>query len=439
MVSLIVASSCNTSDDLIRLNGPDDNSISDEQNNAGEQVDEQEDFTTQGSVELFNENRLDDSFILVNDAANNRVYLMDKEARLQYEWNLTNKIGNDVVLLPNGNLLAALEADDPKIKLGGKGGRIQFVKPDGSLEWDFVYSSTEAETHHDVELLPNGNVLAMVWGRKDAAEAMEKGFMLDSDVFVESIIEINPSTDEIVWEWNSWDHLVQDHDASKNNFGDVSEHPELIDINYIPKSGTQVEVKGDIMHANGIAYDTANDVILLSVNFYSEVWVIDHSTTTNEASTSNGGNYGKGGDLIYRFGNPTTYENSEGNRMFYNNHHPNLLSGEDDGRLLIFSNGNNVGQSTVFMFDLPDDYSLETNTNNELRVSWSFTNQDLHSERVSGAVPLANGNILITEGDFGYWEVTREKEIVWKFNSQGFFWRGYGYPREAPEIKLLGL
>ncbi|MGB5369549.1 MAG: aryl-sulfate sulfotransferase [Flavobacteriaceae bacterium] len=397
------------------------------------------DFTPEGIVEVFNADKMDDSFILVNDAASNRVYLMNKEARLLYEWNLTNNIGNDVFLLDNGRLLASLESDNPQIKLGGKGGRLQFVAPDGTLEWDFIYSSSEAETHHDAELLPNGNIIALVWPRKSVEVGAQAGFMLEDDVFPESIIEIDPTTNEIVWEWHSWDHLIQDHDVSKDNYGVVADHPERIDINYVPKSGNTAEIKGDIMHANAIAYDEVNDVILLSVNFYSEVWAIDHSTTTEEAASSTGGNYGKGGDLIYRFGNPEAYENAMGNRMFHNQHFPNLLHGEDQGKLLIFSNGNNSGQSKVFELQLPSVYNLQANVNNELKVIWSFTDPDLHSARVSGAVPLPNGNILITEGDFGFWEVTREKEVVWKCNLQGFIWRGYSYNKNSPEILALDL
>jgi len=400
---------------------------------------EEPDFTPEGIVEVFNANKVDDNYMLVNDAAANRVYLMNKEARLLHEWTLTNNIGNDVFLLPNGKLLASLESDDPQIKLGGKGGRIQMVAPDNTVEWDFIYSSLEGETHHDVEQLPNGNIIAMVWQRLTATEAAQAGFMLEEDVFPESIIEINPATDEIVWEWQSKDHLIQDHDSDKDNFGVVSEHPELIDINYIPRLGTLAEVKGDIMHANAIAYDEVNDVILLSVNFYSEVWAIDHSTSTAEADGHSGGNYGKGGDLIYRFGNPETYQNTAGTRLFHNNHFPNLLRGVDQGKMLIFSNGNDIEQSTVYEMELPSAYDLQENINNELEITWSFTDPDLYSGKVSGAVPLPNGNILITEGDFGFWEVTREKEVVWKCNSEGFFWRAYHYSKDAPEIILLGL
>jgi len=400
--------------------------------------DENADITPEGMVEVFNEDKIDDNYILVNDAAANRAFVMNKKAELLHEWPLTNNIGNDVFLLPNGKLLASLEADEPVIKLGGKGGKLQLIAPDGTVEWEFIHSTLAGETHHDAELLPNGNIIAMVWERRSPEEAEQAGFMIDSEAFVEAIIEINPTTDEIVWEWHSWDHLIQDHDETKDNFAAIADRPERIDLNYVPKNVPD-EIPGDVMHANAIAYDKANDVILLSVNFFSEVWAIDHSTTTAEAASSTGGNYGKGGDLIYRFGNPEAYENNMGNRIFYNNHFPNILEGENQGKLLIFSNGNGLDQSTVFELALPSVYDLKSNTNNELEVLWSFTDPDLFSGKVSGAVALANGNILITEGDFGFWEVTKEKEVVWKFSAEGFFWRGYHYLKDAPEIKLLGL
>lgn len=401
---------------------------------------EEESFTPLGQVELLNPDKIDDNYILVNDAGANRVYLMNKQAKLLYEWTLTNNIGNDVILLPDGNLLAALEADEPKIPIGGKGGKIQVVEPNGTVNWEFIYSSLDGETHHDIEVLPNGNIIALVWSNTIPIEASNLGYSKDGEsIFLESIIEIDPKVKEIIWEWKSKDHIIQDYDTKRPNYGNISENPQLIDINYIPKNNIDVGVKGDIMHANAIGYDAANNVILISVNSYSEIWFIDHSTTTEEAAGHSGGNYGKGGDLIYRFGNPETYMNNEGTRLFHNNHFPNLLKGDNVGKLLIFSNGNDIQQSTVYELELPISYELKTNYDNEPKITWSFTDPNLYSGKVSGAVPLENGNILITEGDFGFWEVTREKEVVWKLSSKGFFWRGYHYKKDAPEIRLLGL
>lgn len=386
-----------------------------------------------GTTEIFNSLLMYDGLVLVNDAKNNRAFLMDKNAFLVHEWPISTALGNDAFLLPNGKILASLEAEEPKITLGGQGGKVQFLAADGTVEWNFDYSSPEAETHHDAELLPNGNVIVLVWEKKTLEEAANAGSNTTVDVFPEAVIEIDPSTDDIVWEWHAWDHLVQDFDDTKDNYGAISSNPQLIDVNYVTIDN------GDIMHANGLAYDPIKDVIYISANFFSEVWVIDHSTTTAEAASHSGGNYGIGGDLIYRFGNPTAYDNTFGERLFYNNHYPNLLEGSDEGSMLIFSNGNGLDQSTAYELQLPDVFSLTANTNNEPEVIWSFTDPDLFSPKVSGVVKLPNGNRMITEGDFGIWEVTDSGEVVWKFNADGFFWRAYHYDNDAPEIISLGL
>jgi len=402
--------------------------------NSGEDEDTAAVFD--GSTDFINPDLVFDSYILVNDANSNRAFLIDKNANLLFEWPLGNNIGNDVFLLPDNRLLAILEADTPLITFGGKGGKIQFIQKDGTIDWNFDYSTEDYITHHDVELLPNGNVIALVWERMPIQEAIVNGSVHNRDLYTEAIIEIDPKTDQIVWEWHSWDHLVQDYDDTKENFGIISDNPQLINFNY-----TQQQEDGDIMHSNGIAYDEVNDLIFMSVNFFHEVWVIDHSTNTMEATSSTGGNYEKGGDLVYRFGNPTAYNNSMGDRLFYNNHFPNLIDTEVSGQknMLIFVNNmNNTEQSVVYELQFPNIFELLPNTNNEPEIVWSFTDPELYSPKVSGAVTLPNGNRLITEGDFGFWEVTEGGEVVWKLSSEGFFWRGYHYNKDAPEIEALG-
>jgi hypothetical protein len=426
--------SCNNDDNNSNLPPIEEEQIEEEEEEVPPVEEEPVPEDPAGAIEVFNSALVYDHYILVNDALANRVYLMDKDATLVHEWSLDGKIiGNDGFLLANGKLLVALEADDPKINFGGQGGRIRILDKAGVIEWNFDYATEDYQTHHDVEILPNGNILAIAWEKKTAELAVIAGSNLGVDVYPETIIEINPETDEIIWQWHAWDHLIQDHDATKENFGVLAQNPQLINLNYVQNTN------GNIMHANGISYDKTNDLIYLSVNFFSEVWVIDHSTTTAEAAVHSGGNYNKGGDLVYRFGNPTTYNNTEGTRMFYNNHYPNLLEGSDEGKILVFSNGNGFNQSTVYELQLPADLSLLPETNNEPEVVWSFTDPNLYSDKVSGAVRLPNGNTLITEGDYGIWEVTQIGEVVWKFNAIGFFWRAYSYEKDAPGVLALEL
>ncbi|MFC2147676.1 aryl-sulfate sulfotransferase [Bacteroidota bacterium] len=390
-----------------------------------------------GKPDFINPDLVYDGYLLVNDAFSNSAFLINKNGDILYRWPLGNNIGNDIYLMSDSRLLAILEADTPLIKFGGKGGRIQFIKKDGTIDWNFDYSTEDYITHHDVELLPNGNVIALVWERMPAQEAIQNGSVLNIDLYPEAIIEIDPKTDQIVWEWHSWDHLVQDYDDTRENFGIISDNPQLINLNYVTE-----QKDGDIMHANGISYDENKDLIFISINFYHEVWVIDHSTNTLEAASHTGGNYKKGGDLVYRFGNPSAYNNTMGERLFNNNHFPNLLDTGISGQrnMLIYVNKmDNSEQSIVYEFKLPNEYTLEPNKNNEPEVVWSFTDPELFAPKVSGAVKLPNGNRLITEGDFGFWEVTEDGEVVWKLKARGFFWRAYHYDKDAPEIEALGL
>lgn len=197
------------------------------------------------------------------------------------------------------------------------------------------------------------------------------------------------------------------------------------------------------MHGNGIDHDVENDVIYISVNGYSEVWVIDHSTTSEQAKTNAGGRYNKGGDLLYRFGNPEAYKSSYGERLFFKNHFPNCLENNEPGagNLLIFNNGNDIKQSAVYELKMPAEFNLKTNISNEPEVVWSFTDTTLYNSNISGAVRLKNGNTLICEGGYGFWEVTEEGEVAWKYNGavDVSFWRCYGYNLDSPAIVKLDL
>mgnify|MGYP007000438460 len=54
---------------------------------------------------------------------------------------------------------------------------------------------------------------------------------ISSEIWPTMIVELHPPEGNIVWEWHLWDHLIQDVDPSLSNFGNISEHPELFDIN----------------------------------------------------------------------------------------------------------------------------------------------------------------------------------------------------------------
>lgn len=381
-----------------------------------------------------------EGYVLVNDPGNNRVYLLEKDSLTAvYEWELPFRLGNDAKLMNDGVLMASLREPDPEFSFGGHGGRIHFIQPDGSSSWQIGLANSQFISHHDVIRLPNGNVMTMLWERVLPDAARELGYRgVQDTIFTESIVEIDPNTDQVVWKWDSRDHLIQEDDPEGNNFGDVSQNPQLIDMAYRDSEVTTIPDNGDFMHANALEYDAVNDVVLISVNYYSEIWFIDHSTTAAEVSGSEGGRYGRGGDLIYRMGNPSAYGNEQGQRLFYSNHNPRFV--KDTDHLLVFMNGNNTaGPSVVYELDLPDQYALMPEGDNEPLVVWQYADPGIYSDRVSGAERLPNGNTLIAVGTFGFLEVNNDGELLWDYEAEGFFWRGYHVPLDAPALEALGL
>lgn len=388
-------------------------------------------------VEIYDAAKIHDNLTLAIVNGSDAAFLLDKTGQKLYEWAFDDRVGNDLEILPDGKLLGIFKDENAQIQFGGYGGKIKIINLDGTTDWEYFLSSEDFVLHHDVEMLPSGNILLLVWERIDEATQDAQGATNGGNIYPEKIMEINPTTNSIVWEWRSWEHIIQDSDPALPNYGDVSQNPHKIHINY------NVASNGDIMHANGFDYDEVKDVIYLSVNFFSEVWVIDHSTTTAEAATSAGGNNGKGGDLLYRFGNPLAYGNTIGEVRSDRNHFPNLLENgvPGEGNILLFVNGLSTEVSKVLELEMPETFTLTPDVDNEPNLVWSYENPDLFAAKISGAVRLSNGNTLICEGDFGFWEITPEKEIAWRYNGgdEAGYWRCYDIEVDDPVLANFGL
>ena len=262
-----------------------------------------------------------DAFTLIS--ANTKAYLINNCGEVVNEWTSAYIPGNAVYLLPNGNLLRAGRVQDNSsdIVFGGQGGIVELFDWDGNLIWSFLYNSNQERQHHDVFPMPNGNVLILAATVISSVEAISAGrdpnSLPENRLYNEQIIEVEPigtNQANIVWEWNVKDHIIQDIDNSKDNFGDVSMNPGKLDINFLNGgSGT-----ANWLHFNSIQYDEILNQIVISSRNLSEIYIIDHSTTTAEAATSSGGTYGKGGDFLYRWGNPQSYkQGSEADRILY--------------------------------------------------------------------------------------------------------------------------
>jgi len=374
-------------------------------------------------------------------------YLIDNYGNTIQSWDAGYNPSNAVYFLENGDLLQTADLGVSVFDAAGTGGRVMKLASDSSTEWIFDYYGDEYIVHHDVEYLSNGNVLMIAYeliSYAEATAAARKPLYLDDDgLYSDTILEINPSSGEIVWKWGVWDHLIQEQNSNKPDYGTISDHPEKIDLNY---STTHP----DYTHFNSVDYNEELDQILISCRNYNEIWIIDHSTTTDEAASDSGGKYGKGGDLLYRWGNPDAYDAGDSNdQILFGQHDANWIDSgyPGEGNILIFNNGNgrpvtddNYSSIEEITPPIDDDgnYSLTTGSAYEpAETTWSYEiDSTYYSSKISGAQRLPNGNTLICSGENGYFfEVDSSKNIAWEYQVSGtpnvFKIRRYGLDYEG--------
>lgn len=270
-----------------------------------------------------------------------------------------------------------------------------------------------------------------MWELKTDTEAIAQGrnpALTTATVWSEKIIEIQPSGisgGTIVWEWHLWDHLIQDFDNSKPNFGTISSNPQLIDLNY--DASANATNGQDWIHMNSIDYNSSLDQILVSSHSFNEIWVIDHSTNTTQAASHIGGNSTKGGDLLYRWGNPQAYSNGTlADQRFFGQHNAQWIKSglPYQDQIMVFNNGNNRtggNYSTVEIINPPVIGFNYTATIPYLPAtnSWIYNAgnpDDFYAQNISGAQQLSNGNVLICNGPVGtFSEVNTTGSKLWEY------------------------
>jgi len=356
-------------------------------------------------------------------------FLLDESQNVVHTWSDNAQPGLAVKLLSNGNLLRTYQIrGSGSGSLAGAGGGIHELDWKGREVWGFQSNSSSAQLHHDVAVLPSGNILLLAWEDMPEAGAIAQGrnpsFTSAPTFWSEKVLELDPKTGAIIWEWRLWDHLIQEFDSNLPNFGVVANHPERVNLNFPPMALAD----GDWIHFNSIDYNPEFDQIVLSSRNFSEFWVIDHSTTTAEARTSSGGTYGKGGDLLYRWGSPQTYDRgSSVDQMLFKQHDVQWIPAgrPGAGNFLLFNNGTgrpggswSSADELTPPVDLNGNYSLNAGQQfGPSGLSWTYSGNGsnyFYADHVSGVERQENGNTLICDGPAGRaFEVDPSGSIVW--------------------------
>jgi len=403
-------------------------------------------------------------YTLLAPLMDNRTYLLDLDGQVVHQWKHELPPGNSVYLMPDGRLFrASRPANNPTFKGGGEGGILEEYSWEGELLWQYEWNDASKLMHHDFEVLPNGNLLFIAWEEIDRETALAHGkdpeLLGDGALWPDVIVEVQPtrpSGGKVVWEWHTWDHIIQDRLPDGPAYGEVWEDPSRVDINgegekqemsederkrlvelgYLSADSDQrpaVSGQADWMHSNGIDYDAERDLIIMSVRRFNELWVIDHSTSTAEARTDKGGNYGHGGRLVYRWGNPMAYgRGTLEHRQLFLQHDTQFIDPglPGAGNILVYNNGRgrpgDQPWSTVDEIQFADfkpgsDWFDDDGHLLPESPKWTYgskENPEFYSSFISGAQRLPNGSTLICEGAEGrVFEVQPSGEVVWDYLS----------------------
>ena len=368
-----------------------------------------------------------------------KAYLVDNCGRLVNEWDRGTRPGLAAYFLDNGLMLRTFKpAPLGPFTSASNAGGLELVDWDNNTVWSYELNTATRLSHHDAVHLPNGNFLMLTWELVFANELVELGrdpneIASQGFMWSERIIEVQPvGTNDvnIVWEWQIKDHYIQDFDPSKQDFGVIADHPERFDINLPELNSSNSNASRDWNHFNAIDYHLVLDQILISVRNSDEIWIIDHSTTTIEAAGEVGGHYGKGGDILYRWGNASAYDRAALNaqRLFGQHGVHWIKEGLDDsGKILIFNNGNGrpgTDFSTIEILTPPQDstgfYTIPVSGPiGPLEPDWIYgdkSGETFYSPYLSNAQRLSNGNMLINSGSPGVvFEIDMDERVVWEY------------------------
>jgi hypothetical protein len=359
-----------------------------------------------------------EGYTLFTPEKNNSVYLIDNCGEVVNTWEFTELPALTCYLLENGNLLRA-----------GKDS-LEIRDWDNQLIWSYSTTLNGFPQHHDIEPLPNGNILVLSKETFDATGliAIGRDPNLGAITFVTDVIyelqPINSNEAQLVWQWKFSEHFVQEFDNTKSNYDVVADHPELLDINF-----NNAEVS-DYTHANAIDYDPQLDQILITARHLSELLIIDHSTTLSEASGHTGGNSGMGGDFIYRWGNPQVYQGGSPSDQKLHLPHDGKWVNQgfpNAGKLTVFNNqGDGVSTNSSVHVIAPEIvanvYQMNSNKYLPEDYQWSWTGsvlgQTFSESKKCGMMELENGNHLVcTTSNGSIFEIDQNDQVIWVYRN----------------------
>ncbi len=212
--------------------------------------------------------------------------------------------------------------------------------------------------HHDLIDLPSGNFLILGYAFANVDYEGEGTLYVAGD----KIYEFTPAG-EVVWTWNSFDHL--DPQRRRADFFSEVKIPD-------PDNGLEAQ---DWTHGNALVYTEADDTILLSMRHQDWILAIDHAT----------------GEIRWRLGDEGDFTLVDTQEWFFHQHSPQW---QPDGSLLLYDNaiGNpeqpdNLAHSRAVRYVLDFDAMTATQV-------WHDDDTPFRSPLAGDADLMPSGHIL---------------------------------------------
>ena len=387
-------------------------------------------------------------------------YLLDMEGKVVHTW----PVGTNPHLLSNGDVLDAA-TNDPSGYSGFKE-----VNWAGTTVWSYLETRSTYHPHHDFTRIfdPKLNAYATLYiANRDLtydqliAAGANPATTPTSGAQMDAVVEVDMNG-TVVWEWDFFDHLVQDYDSTKAHYvgtgKTIADYPSRLNINLTGHS-----LKDDWLHCNSLDYNQSLDQIVVN-SVQGEFYVIDHGGTmvagspaASIALAATGA-----GDFLYRFGDPARYgqgtppsiledwtESTIGTKQLGGAHDIQWIADglTGAGHFLIFNNAEYLSEHTSQSYVMEIDPYLDASGNEtghyvnppevgydtvtspavtdkadkqiSKQVVWDYSTQSnltLYSQIGCSAQRLPNGDTLICADTEGYiMEVTPGGETVWDY------------------------
>lgn len=382
-----------------------------------------------------NDKKAYNGYTLFHNNNQSTTFLIDNNGSVVHHWPGTRNPGVTYLIKTGkrrGQLIRGTQdpnfrKSNPKMNYGGSRGYIEVVDWDGTVLWELKLSGKylvhdkdgvnyrHTLFHHDVAYNEmNDSIFVQTWVSYSYDECVaagrDKTILIDDNgpiehVVFEQVLEVKigegveEGVGNVLWCWNQWDHMIQNRGKYTAHYGNISENPQYIDMNYYNTSA----VLDDPFHANGLDWNPERRELMMSVRGHHELIVISYDTKA----------------IVYRWGNSLTY-NMYGSQILDGQHDAKwIVHGRDKNKIMVFDN-KQVEQTdtTVRVLD-PRDYKLVDGIYEPLYPEYDLVVQrNLGSYFISGAQALPNNNILANLGPHGtFAEYDSTGKMVWRYTA----------------------